>query len=298
MILGINILFLCLLLYFSFLYIRKSHAICKVRRLSISEKLERLNQIIAPFGFEYYLSQDIFTSRTDAWQKDYGYGRIYDRYVPFFHIIFDCEPVYFDYEGATWLLEFWKGQYGITTGAEIGIYKADGIVPRERRRSTLFQAAPSDRLPVFSFTLLRNNLPVCRRCQTHWWLTAFLPGVCSEPEMLTMKISITFPTETMCNAFLKGLIHTGYDCADIYVSGSSVFFTFSAPHDAHPDFWQRCHRHFVQYKNRFLIWIFYKCTRPFCHTLDRLLLLYEYLPFLFRHLLKVRRMGRKWRKCS
>ncbi len=298
MILGINILFLCLLLYFSFLYIRKSHAICKVRRLSISEKLERLNQIIAPFGFEYYLSQDIFTSRTDAWQKDYGYGRIYDRYAPFFHIIFDCEPVYFDYEGATWLLEFWKGQYGITTGAEIGIYKADGIVPRERRRSTLFQAAPSDRLPVFSFTLLRNNLPVCRRCQTHWWLTAFLPGVCSEPEMLTMKISITFPTETMCNAFLKGLIHTGYDCADIYVSGSSVFFTFSAPHDAHPDFWQRCHRHFVQYKNRFLIWIFYKCTRPFCHTLDRLLLLYEYLPFLFRHLLKVRRMGRKWRKCS
>lgn len=298
MILGINILFLCLLLYFSFLYIRKSHAICKVRCLSISEKLERLNQIIAPFGFEYYLSQDIFTSRTDAWQKDYGYGRIYDRYAPFFHIIFDCEPVYFDYEGATWLLEFWKGQYGITTGAEIGIYKADGIVPRERSRSTLFQAAPSDRLPVFSFTLLRNNLPVCRRCQTHWWLTAFLPGVCSEPEMLTMKISITFPTETMCNAFLKGLIHTGYDCADIYVSGSSVFFTFSAPHDAHPDFWQRCHRHFVQYKNRFLIWIFYKCTRPFCHTLDRLLLLYEYLPFLFRHLLKVRRMGRKWRKCS
>lgn len=298
MILWIGILFICLLLCFFFFHIRKSHAICKVRCLPILEKLERLNQITAPFGFEYRLSQDIFTSRTDAWQKDYGYGSVYDRYASFFHMIFDCEPVYFDYEGSTWLLEFWKGQYGITTGAEIGIYKADGIVPCEKRKYTLFQTAPSDRLPVFSFTLLRNGLPVCRRCQTHWWLTSFLLGVYSKPEMLTMKISITFPTEAMCNAFLGGLIHAGYDCADIYVSCSSVFFTFSAPHDTHFGFWQRCHRHFVQCKNRLLIWLFYKCTKPFCHTLDRLLLLYEYLPFLFRYLLKVRRMGRKWRKRS
>ena len=30
--------------------------------------------------------------------------------------VFMCLPVYFDYGGKTWLMEFWKGGYGITAG--------------------------------------------------------------------------------------------------------------------------------------------------------------------------------------
>lgn len=37
----------------------------------------------------------------------------------------DCEPIYFQYDGRRWLIEFWKGQYGITTGAEVGVYVTD-----------------------------------------------------------------------------------------------------------------------------------------------------------------------------
>ena len=77
-------------------------------RLSVPEKVYRLNCLLAPFGFEYQISQDIFVTRLDAWQRDYGYRSLYDRASPLLGMVFDCEPVYFDYQGKTWLLEFWK----------------------------------------------------------------------------------------------------------------------------------------------------------------------------------------------
>ena len=46
--------------------------------------------------------------------------------APRFQMVFDALPVYFDYQKKTWLIEFWKGQYGINTGAEIGIYTGSG----------------------------------------------------------------------------------------------------------------------------------------------------------------------------
>ena len=62
-----------LLALFLYLYIRKAYAIRRVCAMSVPDKLERLNQITIPFGFEYRLSQDIFTSRPDAWQRECGY---------------------------------------------------------------------------------------------------------------------------------------------------------------------------------------------------------------------------------
>ena len=292
----IFIVLLILILPPFLLYIRKIYAIRKVRKMSIPERLERLNQITSPFGFEYRLSQDIFTSRLDSWQRDYGYCSIYDKYAPLFHMIFDCEPIYFNYQGRTWLVEFWKGQYGITSGCEIGIYKADRIIRKAERESTLFHSVAQDELPVFSFSLLQGLLPICRLCQKHWWLTGFCIGRYSNPELLTMKISVTFPAEEMCRAFLGGLLQAGYRCEDIYMSGQSVFFTFDTPHSVQPWLSKGLHRSWVQFKNRVLICLFLQITKPFCFSLDRLLLLYEYLPFLFRHVLKLRRIGKKRRQ--
>ena len=33
-------------------------------------------------------------------------------------MVFETLPVYFDYAGKTWLIQIWKGQYGICTGCE------------------------------------------------------------------------------------------------------------------------------------------------------------------------------------
>ena len=122
-------------------------------RLSVPEKGYRLNCLLAPFGFEYQISQDIFVTRLDAWQRDYGYRSLYDRASPLLGMAFDCEPVYFDYQGKTWLLEFWKGQYGINTGAEIGIYRADTLLSPAQRPYTLFHTVPDEELPVFELEL-------------------------------------------------------------------------------------------------------------------------------------------------
>lgn len=279
-----------------FLYIRKLYVVRGIQSMSVPEKLERINQIAAPLGFEYKLTQDIFTSSINAWQRDYGYSSLYDKHAPFFHMVFDCEPIYFNYEGATWLIEFWKGQYGITTGCEIGIYKADHIAAGEDLRHTFFHTVSDEEMPVFSFTLLQRGLPVCRLCQKHWWLACFLPGRYSEPNMLSMKIAIAFPNTLMCQAFVNGLLRAGYQCADIYIQDNSAAFTFNQPHAAKTAPRHARYRAWVQFKNRALLLLYLHATKPFYFPLDRMILLYKCLPLLFRYILKLRRAGKKSRK--
>ena len=45
--------------------------------------------------------------------------------VPEGGMVFDCEPLYFSCNGKSYLLELWKGQYGMSTGAGIGFYPAE-----------------------------------------------------------------------------------------------------------------------------------------------------------------------------
>lgn len=291
----ILLIFLLFLFLAFFLYIRKALAIRKVLSMSVEDKLVRLEPIISPFGFEYKLSQDIFTSKLDAWQRECGYCSLYDRKAPFFHMIFDCEPVYFDYNGVTWLVELWKGQYGITTGCEIGIYKADRLIPERDRDRTLFQSVPDEEMPVISITLLKNALPVSRLCRKHWWLTSFCVGQYAEPESLAMKAALTFPSPEMCRAFLSGLLHAGYCYPSIYTNGEAVAFTFDVPCTEQPFLRRSRYHRWVQLKNRILLSLFLRITTPFRFTIDRLLLLYEYLPFMFRHVLKLKRIKRKRR---
>lgn len=87
----------------------------KVLALTPGERVRLLNELAEPFGFAYLPSEDIFTSRLDAWQRDKGYEAKYDTMAVGAGMVIDAFPVYFNYEGRTWLVEFWKGQYGINT---------------------------------------------------------------------------------------------------------------------------------------------------------------------------------------
>lgn len=77
---------------------------------------------ISIMGFDYDSKKDAFYSTKDAWQKNFGYCHLYDVLAPEFRMIIDTEPIRFNYNNKNWLIAFWKGQYGIVTGAEIGIY--------------------------------------------------------------------------------------------------------------------------------------------------------------------------------
>lgn len=268
----------------------------KICSLCCHEKEAFINEFIEPFGFCYSCQQDLFYSRRDAWQRDFGYCALYDQLAPHLQLVFNCEPVYFDYEGRTWLIELWKGQYGINTGAEIGVYHADGLLAPEEYSSALFQAAEDSELLGLSMELQKGDQSLFQRSQRHWWLTGFLMGCFSRPEDLTLNVSITFPDCEMMDAFLQALIDLGHSYCSYSIRCTTVIFSFCRPKSPQP-----CRRtplccRFSQWKNRWLCRLFQWITRPFCNSGDQLLYLYYFLPFAFRRTIWIcnpKRYGKK-----
>ena len=190
-----------------------------------------LDQIFEDAGFSYDKKQDIFYSRMDAWQRKYGYCRLYDEAAAPFSMIFDSEPIYFEYANRKWLIELWKGQYGLTTGCEIGIYTTD---EQNINQFTVYDCVGDEDLLQLSFYLRKNDSVLFGRSGRHWWLTGFVLGEFSEPDELKMDVAITLKDDEMCRAFIRELQDTGYSEQEIRVSKNTVGFTFSEPYSPQP----------------------------------------------------------------
>ena len=286
-------IFLVLCIVFLLLGLRRRKKI--IRRICCMDSCEKqtfLNELIAPFGFLYDGCEDIFFSATDAWQREFGYRALFDRAAPRFHMIFDCEPVYFEYNGKTWLIEFWKGQYGINTGAEIGVYCADEILSPDQYSHAQFHSVPEDQMLPMAMTLESHGKTLLCVKNVHWWLTGFRMGMFRCPKDLRMRISITFPDGRMKQSFVTGLKNLGYD-AELCLCGHTVSLLFSTPHTKEKGIFHRLRKRLVQRMNRLFVRIFLLVTRPFSCTADRLLYLYEFLPFAFRHIIEIRCFSRK-----
>lgn len=283
-----GIFFLILLFFFCINHFRRKKIIKKICSMRMDEKCRILSDFIEPFGYSYLLPQDIFTSRIDAWQRKFGYCHFYDEAAYHFNMIFDCLPIYFNYQGRTWMIELWKGQYGINTGCEIGVYYADRILEDDELRHELFQCANNEDMLKLHFNLYQNNKTIAHLCKVHWWLTAFSMGCFSMPSNLTMYVSITLDNEDMTNAFVKGLIKAGYNQKEIRICCNTVSFTFGESAVCY-GLWKRLRRKAAQCVNRFWCRIYLFVTRPFCLSIDRLLYLYYYLPFAFRKILCIRK---------
>lgn len=265
--------------------------------MTLDEKCSELNYLIEPFGYHYDTCQDIFTSTQDAWQKEFGYTGLYDELAHHFNMVFDSEPIYFNYNNKTWLLEFWKGQYGINTGGEIGIYYSETIVPKEEWKNALFYGVSKEDMLEFSIRLYHKENSLVQYSNRHWWLTVFCMGKYSRPKDLSMEISITFPDCEMMNAFVGSLIDHGYSPCDLYICGLQVSFVFRSSNKCYYSLFKKINRAFAQWKNRWFCRIYLFFTRPFSTSLDRLLYLYFYLPFAFRRMIQIRRF-KKRKKCK
>lgn len=272
---------------------RRHRIICRVRKMAFCDKICLLNDIIAPFGFFYHPTQDVIVSTVDAWQREFGYCAAYDKTAPYFNMVFDCEPVYFDYNGRTWLIEFWKGQYGINTGAEIGIYHADSVLAPEEYSRTLFQSASDREMLNLSSELTRLGRRLYCLNGTHWWLSGFRMGYYSNPDELSLRLSLTFPDACMLQSFTESLRRRGYNDCSLCVCGLTANITFHAPSRGR----RRTLRAAVsQWKNRLFCRLFCHVTRPFTQTYDKLLYLYFYLPPAFRHMLSFKRNRKQKRR--
>lgn len=292
------ILLLIALFFGIFSRFRKKKIICKIQCMDKCQKCCKVDELVKPFGYCFREKCGFFSSRVDAWQREAGYTWIYDYMAPRFRMVFDRLPVYFDYDGRTWLIELWKGQYGINTGAEIGIYHADRIISEKEYRTTFFEAASDEELLNCSFVLCDKECDCVQVEQEHWWLTAFFTGSFANPSELSMKATIRFPNRRMQFAFVGGLRRAG--CGDFTANGCCVTVNFrtrinKVKYKLRTRFW-RC---FSQWENKILCKLYLWVTRPFRCTEDRVLFLYYLMPSAFRRLFKIRRFNRRChRNCA
>jgi hypothetical protein len=214
----------------------------------------QLGEAVESSGFGYDSEQGIFYSTLNAWQRKFGYCQLYDIMMAPMGMIVDCEPVYFEYNGKSWMIEFWKGQYDLSTGCEVGIYYTDAPVTGIPGvfNTTLYNSVADADLLYITILLKEGNKTLFRRRDRHWWLTGFIPGEFSQPEELNMIIKICFNNELMCKAFLKGLYKTGYKPGEVARKDKSVCLKFDKPKTQQPFTRTKITDGIIQKKNKYL----------------------------------------------
>ncbi len=270
---------------------------CRIRKrlrcMTELEKAKKLSALTEPFGFVYEPREDVFVSTIDAWQRSSGYEALFDMLAPKFNMIFDHYPIYFDYQDKTWLVEFWKGQYGINTGAEVGVYHANRLIPKGQRKLVHYNAVSNDEMPLIGMCLERKERKLFSEKQYHWWLAAFRMGLFSQPQELKMYANLYFESPSMAQAFETGLQEADVPIESYHIRGQrvSVVLDEGKPYGKAAAFYRKI----IQAVNRMYCMLYHFVTYPYKKTTDRMLFLYWQLPGCFRHMLRLHAFGRKHR---
>ena len=290
---------LCILLTALFFHFRKKRSIKKVTSLNTEEKNKLINHLIEPVGYIYEPLQDIFATRLNAPQKLFGYTTFYDLSAPLFNMVFDYETIYFDYDNRTWLIEMWKGQYGINSGCELGIYYADTLVTPNDYKTTHFHAVDEKdmldiSLKLHRYTKIANTVPTRLGYLKfhHWWLTIFKMGVFSRPDQLFVNTSIRFKNYPMLYSFLDSFEATMPPDTEYRLNGLNLYFTFCKSYRKYPVLKRIIRKTALALCHLYCI-LFNFVTRSFENTGDKILYIYYYLPFIVRLIFRPKKEKRK-----
>lgn len=202
-------------------------------------------------SYQYsYIDDYYYTNDKEAWQYNFGYGPIYDIAAPYILLEYDYVRVFFTYEEKDWMIQLWKGQYGlIFYGAEIGIYnkehseEADNIF-------TFYSCPPEEDWIQMEMTLYHQQLDgsykreFTRPYGDYWWCTGFKDGHLriEEPaDELRMVGRLTLKDEEMAKLFAEGLVACGFDTVDsqdavdddsFYIEGKDVYLQWQNINEA------------------------------------------------------------------
>ncbi|MDY3000297.1 MAG: DUF4474 domain-containing protein [Romboutsia timonensis] len=281
------IIFIIIIILILLLYrwiIQRKEAIDNVLQRTDEEKIKDINDALDIYGFIYDKNNDIICSNMYPWQREVGYCKLYDDTAPFINMIIDSEPIYFEYDNRRWLIEIWKGQYGMTTGGEIGIYvsEMDDIDIPGIFSGTFFKAVSDEELLNMSFNLKMNGEDLFQRHDYHWWLTGFDVGVFSSPNNLSMEVMLSFPNSNMKNAFLNGLKRAGYKEDEIEIINNRIYFNFDKPKSTQSYSRYKLITPFIQFMNKIYCEIYNLITKDFVRTIDKIDFLRLYYPNLFK----------------
>lgn len=194
-------------------------------------------------SYQYsYVDDYYYTNDKDAWQYNFGFGKIYDFVSPYLLLEYDYIRVFFTYEDKDWMLQMWKGQYGmIFYGGEIGIYNRDHVDDGISEWTFFSCPAEEDWLNM-EMTLWHEEIDgtwtreFSREYDKYWWCTGFKNGhlrVEEPADELRLEGRITFKDAEMTQLVVDGLKECGFGVSstlnglgidEIYVDGNDVHF--------------------------------------------------------------------------
>ncbi len=167
---------------------------------------KEVGEIVLAAGFRYDKNQQIFYSESESWQRNFGFSAAYDAGAALVGMYYDTMRLKFNYNGYDWLFQLWKGRYGITTGAEMGIYYKE-----ENSDNAIYACAEDEDEVTMSFALYRNDeLYMTRGPERHWWLTGFKLFDMASPDELTLHATYFMDDSGMADALEEAILDLGF----------------------------------------------------------------------------------------
>lgn len=263
--------------------IKKIVRICKGKHYkpqhNSCRQVRQFNKELYPSGFAYDSEKDIFYSLKDAWQRNYGYRDSYDEMASYFNMIIDREPIKFDYKDRHWMIEMWKGQYGLAAGGEVGIYVSDD--------GTNYRCVSEDEEIGMGMTLIKNRKILVQRYDRHWWLTGFKFGEYCKPKNLIMVVDFELYDSRMCLAVVNELIRMGYNEQDFMYYNNILRIRFDVPFTKRQKSRRRPMAHINMMLNKHSCRLYRKYTKKYRCTLDKIGYIRIRIPHVYKMCLKV-----------
>lgn len=202
-------------------------------------------------GYQYsYIDDYYYTNDKDCWQSDYGFGPIYDLVAPYILLEYDYVRVFFTYEEKDWMVQLWKGQYGLLFyGSEMGVYNKPHT-GKEDNIATFYNCPGEEDWLGMEMTMYHQDIngeykrELSREYNKYWWCTGFKGGHLriEEPaDEIRMTGRITMKDEEMTRLFVEGLKECKFIQANskenmgldqFYVDGCDVYLTWQNINDA------------------------------------------------------------------
>lgn len=208
----------------------------------VSDFLTKHNVLSYKYSYrdDYY-----YVDSPNAWQRHFGFNKMYDFIAPYILLEYDYARVHFEYEGKDWMIQLWKGQYGMVFyGGEVGIYLKDHSDKKDNAFTT-YKCADKDNWLTMQTNLYHDKKlkgdyvhEFSTPTEKTWWSTGFKPGhlLKEEPaKELRLTGTITLKDEEMTKAFSDGLKECGFKQVEktddlqidsFYVDGCDVVYSW------------------------------------------------------------------------
>lgn len=159
-------------------------------------------------GFNFSLSELMLYATVDCWMRDFGFCLLYDVVANAVPVIYnyDTRRFKFDYDGLSWMIQIWKGNYFAANGGEVGIY-----CRTPEKIGSFYECVDDDKMLYMTMEILHgDDVLVEKEREKHWWINGFnMCGKMYLPKSLTMKFTIEMPDKEMLEAF-TGAIDNHY----------------------------------------------------------------------------------------